>query len=353
MTGNGNTVVRGGYGLFYGHIRMLGTLGEFQQLQAVLDQHHQPGVPGSRTRAATPAAFIVTSQAPNITVVANDMMQPLSKQFTAGVSQRLSELFALHVDFVNSRTKGDYKTLDINARDPRTGLRPLPQFTRVDQMRPDTDLKYKALYTKLEKRFSQRPSVHGVVHVHRQRRQRADGPLSSTPSTPRSNGARRAASGATPWSPADRCCCRGTSRSARSGPYRSQLPWSATAGRDVNGDTFNTDLVPGTTRNSGSRDLDLAAVNAWRALNNLAAIAESPDRQLAHQHHRHAREQERALRRNRKLDLMVQAFNIFNTEEPAGAVRRRTRRQRAVERLRAHHQRAAERQIELAVRLMW
>ena len=57
--------------------------------------------------------------------------------------------------------------------------------------------------------------------------------------------------------------------------YRSQLPWSATAGRDVNGDTFNTDLVPGTTRNSGSRNLDLAAVNAWRALNNLAAIPES------------------------------------------------------------------------------
>ena len=32
---------------------------------------------------------------------------------------------------------------------------------------------------------------------------------------------------------------------------RSQVPWSALAGRDLNGDTFNTDLVPGTTRNSG------------------------------------------------------------------------------------------------------
>ena len=32
----------------------------------------------------------------------------------------------------------------------------------------------------------------------------------------------------------------------------SQLPWSATAGRDLNGDGFTTDLVPGTTRNSGA-----------------------------------------------------------------------------------------------------
>ena len=70
--------------------------------------------------------------------------------------QRLTESFALHVDFINSRTEGDYKTLDINARNPQTGLRPLPQYTRIDQIRPDTDLKYKALYTKLEKRYSAR-----------------------------------------------------------------------------------------------------------------------------------------------------------------------------------------------------
>ena len=36
---------------------------------------------------------------------------------------------------------------------------------------------------------------------------------------------------------------------------------------DLNRDGFRTDLVPGTTRNSGGRDLDLSAVNAWRAAN--------------------------------------------------------------------------------------
>src|SRR6186997_924043 len=57
--------------------------------------------------------------------------------------------------------------------------------------------------------------------------------------------------------------------------YRTQRPWSATAGSDLNRDTFNTDLVPGTTRNSGSRNLDLDAVNAYRASIGRAPISDS------------------------------------------------------------------------------
>ena len=53
---------------------------------------------------------------------------------------------------------------------------------------------------------------------------------------------------------------------------RSAMPFSATAGKDLNNDGATTDLVPGTTRNSGNRDLNLDAVNAYRALNGLAAI---------------------------------------------------------------------------------
>ena len=95
---------------------------------------------------------------------------------------------------------------------------------------------------------------------------------------------------------------------------RSQLPWSATAGRDVNADGFNTDLVPGTTRNAGSRDLDLATVNAWRAANGRTAIAESQiessrinllDMRAS-----------KAIRfgGSTKIDLVAQVFNLFNTD---------------------------------------
>jgi hypothetical protein len=44
---------------------------------------------------------------------------------------------------------------------------------------------------------------------------------------------------------------------------------------DLNADGFNSDLVPGTTRNAGSRNLDLTSVNEWRVRNNRAPIAES------------------------------------------------------------------------------
>jgi hypothetical protein len=95
---------------------------------------------------------------------------------------------------------------------------------------------------------------------------------------------------------------------------RTPLPWTATAGRDLNRDTFNTDLVPGTTRNSGSRSLNLAAVNAWRAQNGLAPIAESQidssridilDARLSKRF---------TLGGSLKLELLAQAFNLLNAK---------------------------------------
>ncbi|HYU80313.1 MAG TPA: hypothetical protein VEK56_15085, partial [Vicinamibacterales bacterium] len=99
---------------------------------------------------------------------------------------------------------------------------------------------------------------------------------------------------------------------------RSELPWSATAGTDLNGDGFNTDLVPGTTRNAGSRTLNLDAVNAWRAQNGRAGISDSQidssritiaDVRLS-----------KAIRFSKagRVDLLAQAFNVFNTKNLQG-----------------------------------
>ncbi|PYR42649.1 MAG: hypothetical protein DMF95_27830, partial [Acidobacteria bacterium] len=80
---------------------------------------------------------------------------------------------------------------------------------------------------------------------------------------------------------------------------RSPLPWSATAGRDLNRDGFNSDLVPGTSRNSGSRDLNLTAerlAGAERARRR-QRIA---DRHVAHQHRGRAPEQGVQVRRQEK-----------------------------------------------------
>jgi hypothetical protein len=95
---------------------------------------------------------------------------------------------------------------------------------------------------------------------------------------------------------------------------RTELPWNATAGRDLNADGFNTDLVPGTTRNSGSRELNLDAVNAWRTADGRAAIAESQIESS-----RINLIDVRASKAFRfgasgKIDVMAQLFNLFNTE---------------------------------------
>ena len=309
---NARTVVRAGYGRFYGHIRLLGTLPEFNNFRQFTISITNPPYPDPYN-GQPPTLFILTSQAPNISVVSNEMIQPAADQSTAGVSSALPFNMGLHVDFVYNHAKGDYKTLNINFRDPVTLQRPLPQFNRIDQIRPDADLKYKALYVKLEKRYSHNSQFLvsytftdsddnnpmgrylDVFNLNLD-----DGP---------SSGERRhaiVASGSVlfPWD-----ITLGALYS-----YRSQLPWSATAGRDLNGDTFNTDLVPGTTRNSGSRNLNLAAVNAYRQANALGAIAENgiDSSRISVVDVRVSK----ALRFSdrRKIDLLAQAFNLFNTQ---------------------------------------
>jgi hypothetical protein len=95
--------------------------------------------------------------------------------------------------------------------------------------------------------------------------------------------------------------------------YRSQLPWSPTAGRDLNGDGFNTDLVPGTHRNDGSRQLDLDAVNAWRAANGRAPIsADAIDSARINTVDLRVSKTIRLAGRTR-IDLLAQVFNLFNT----------------------------------------
>lgn len=94
---------------------------------------------------------------------------------------------------------------------------------------------------------------------------------------------------------------------------RSQLPWSPTAGRDLNGDGFNSDLAPGTTRNSGSRSLNLAAINAWRTANGQQPIdAAQIDSSRINMTDMRVSKTIR-FGRGVRVELLAQAFNVFNT----------------------------------------
>ncbi len=308
--GTGRTVVRGGYGLYYGHVRILGNLSEFRNYQQFTVNITNPSYPdpyGGRN----PADFIVSGAA-NITVVDNDYVQPHSHQYNAGFSHQLFGGYAIHIDGIVTNTNHDRKILDINARVPGSTVRPNPTFARVDRNQSTGSARYRAIYTKFEKRFSRR---HQVMVTHTYMRSRDNNPLvryldpfNLDLDWGPSSGERRhavVASGSV-LLPAD--VTLGLVWTARTA-----LPWNAAAGRDLNADGFNTDLVPGTTRNAGNRSFDLDAVNAWRSANGRIPIPESQiassrinllDMRLS-----------KAFRYGAagKIDLMAQVFNLLDT----------------------------------------
>lgn len=310
LRGDGASVLRGGWGIYYGNIRMLANLGEFRNLQQFSVSITRPAYPDPY-QGQNPQLFITTAP-PNIQVTSNDFQQPTANQANLGFSQRLTPEFAIHVDAVYNRTRNDYKTVDINARDPVTGLRPLPQWARIDQTQSNSDLKYRAVYTKLEKRFSRRNQFL-VSYTWTRSDDNAPitrylDPFDHSIDFGPSNGERRhalVASGSV-LLPYDVTL-------GAVWTVRSQLPWSALAGRDLNNDSFNTDLVPGTTRNSGSRDLNLAAVNAYRAASGLPPIADSAIDSSALSVADMRVSKSIRLQGTMKLELLLQVFNFMNT----------------------------------------
>ena len=145
-----------------------------------------------------------------------------------------------------------------------------------------------------------------------------------------------------PSARADPSCSRGISTWVRCGLYRSQLPWSAGAGVDLNSDGFTSDLVPGTTRNSGSRDLNLDAVNAYRALTRPDAPIEASTIDSSRVNIMDLRVSKRIrFSTDRRLGTHRSGVQCLQHRESAGAVWRRTRDQCALEHVRPDHERAA------------
>src|SRR5262245_3314365 len=314
VSGDGRTVVRGGWGIYYGHIRTLAAIDEYRNVHRLSITIYNPAY-HDPYQGQDPSHFIVTSSAPNITIADNDLRQPMAQQVSVGISRNLGEDFAIHADAIYNHTQYDYKTLNVNFANPATGLTvlgtpPLTNFTRIDRVQPTSDLKLRQVYVKFEKRLSHR---YQYLASYTYTNSRDNAPMAryidafTSYDFGPSNGERRhavVASGSFLFPAGFTLGIVWTARSP--------LPWSATAGRDLNRDGFNTDLVPGTTRNSGSRDLNLAAVNAWRALNSLSPVSES---QIDSSRISivDARLSKAFTFSGTKVELLAQAFNLFNT----------------------------------------
>lgn len=336
----GATVVRGGYGKYFDNIRLLQNQYEKLNMLRYDIRISNPSYPDPFL-GRDPLQFASTAP-PNIQLLANDFRNPSSSQTNLGVTRQLTSDLAVHVDGVYSRVTGDRKPVNVNL--PVNGVQPYPQFGRIDVDQSISKSSYRALYVRLDRRPARYQYLVSYSLVK------------SEDNNPTARFVNLSDQGRD-WGPsnAERRHSLVASGVVRA-PFdiqvgavwtlRSKLPFNAIAGRDLNGDTFVTDYVPGTSRNQGNRDLDPGLVNAWRASLNLAPISAIDSTRFTSLDLRASKTVR--VGGDRRAELVAQLFNVANTVNLAGLGTNATaatfgKASRA----------SAGRQAELAIRFIW
>lgn len=315
VTGHSKDVIRAGYGIYYNNLQTLQNfpeLRDFTQCSVLIKPATYPNPYGNQS-----ASSFCSTAPPTVTILSQDFKNPYSQQFNLGYARTLSRGITVHVDGVYTHTFGDYRSLDLNY--PTTGAtadygalsgtRPFPQFGRILEHDPVSQSKYKALYFKAERRWANRYQF--LVSYS----------LSSCTDDNPQGGIVDPANYRLDWGP---CGIDRRNNLVASGsinlPWkltfgaiwylRSALPFSAlTAITDIDG---NRQYVPGTSRNQGERNLNLADVNAYRATLGLAPVISIDssryndlDTKISRQFH---------ITEKKYFELSAQVFNTLGTQ---------------------------------------
>lgn len=276
---DGRSVVRMGTGRLYNAI-MNGIpgaeTGAFQQFSINIRNPSYPDPYGGRD----PVSFASTAP-PNITIVSNELENFYSDMLTAGFSRELGANLALHVDGVFNNLEKVDANVRINPIDPATNRRLLPEWGIIQEIQSVGWDKYRALYLRLNKRFSNN-NQYTISYTLAKVTNNWQGGTSTGSRTDAdhpefdegySNQDRRhalVASGAV--------LLPGDVTLGAVWTLRTNRPFSARAGRDLNRDGANTDYVPGTRKGDGNRMEEgqfIGLINERRAQNGLAPLSAS------------------------------------------------------------------------------
>ncbi len=317
LRNDGKTVVRANYGIYYNPMTISVKSAEvqnFRQISVIIANPTYPDPYGGRD----PVSFVSTAPQ-NIATQSNNLENLQSAAYTAGVSQGLTSTLAIHVDGVYNRMTKVPMAVDVNPRSGgTTGTRPLPQFGRVLQTQSIGEADYKALLVRLEKRFDQNymymvsytlASGGGTVNSSSFSSTVTDAAHLEYDDGPNNSDRRNAlvASGS--------ALLPGDVTLSAVFTARSTMPFSATAGVDLNGDGNNTDYVPGTTRNvfnRGNNDDMMAKVNAYRSTIGLAPLSASQISTNEVYGLDMRANKSFAIGGGKKAEVIVQVFNLLN-----------------------------------------
>ena len=326
VTNNGRNVVRAGYGRLYNTI-MNGTPGaETTTLRQTSISINNPSYPDPYL-GRSPASFASTAP-PNIAIVSDDMVNPYADTVSAGFSRQLGADMAINADGVYTKSNAFNASVQINSpRQSSPGVaatpavRALPEWGRINQVQSIGWQKYSALLVRLEKRLSNRHQ-YTVSYTMAKVTDNSFGATSTGTITDYFNQNLDAGYGN-----ADR-----RHAMVASGGYllpgnftlgvvwtlRTTAPFSARAGRDLNGDGANTDYVPGTHKGQGNRDLDMNLVNAWRASNGFGPLPASQISSNAFNRFDAKLSKAFSLSGKRRIDVIGQVFNLFGHDNLGG-----------------------------------
>jgi hypothetical protein len=306
VLGDHKNVFRMGYGIYYANIQTLQNfpeLRDFAQCSVLINNPSFPDPYGG----LTPTQFCSTAP-PSPTILDPSLRNPYSQQFNAGYSRTVTRDFSIHLDGVYEHTLHDYRVVDLNYPN-LAGVRPFPQFNRILDHDPIGRAKYTALYVRAEKRFARRYQFLVSYTFARNEDDNAEAQVTNA----RNYGL--------DWGPANadrrhNLVASGVINLPAGFVFgavwtvRSNLPFSALSNTtDVDG---IRQYVPGTTRNQGNRNLSLAAVNAYRATLGLGAVTQIDSSRYNGMDVRLTRSFR--IFGERKLDLGVQVFDVFGTE---------------------------------------
>ena len=306
---NGRDVIKGGFGIYYNNIQTLLNFAERENLAVCNIIISNPSYPDP-FNGQSPTSFCSTAP-PNVTVLAQNYRNPYAEQFNIGYSHQFTNDFAIVVSGVYEHLFHDFRLFDLNLADPVTGVRPLTAWGAILQQQPTAQAKYKAFFVQANKRFSKR-FMFTVSYTLASARD--DNPQFQVTDYTDPN---------LDWGPSNvdrRHVVVGSGTVDLPLKFtvgaiwtaKSSAPFSALAA------TFNADgtqqYVPGTSRNQGNRDLNLAAVNTYRAGLGLTAVTQSMMNTNPYDSFDVHLSRKFRLKENRYIEVIGQVFNLFGHE---------------------------------------